>query len=311
MDMNTSELVDVGLDAVSAGATELPIAMSTRILDAAKATGRPARHTGWSAADGELTAHDAFITTVAELSQLLSTLAPDDWMQRTDVAGGTPVRDLVLHLVGVERYLLGQLGRAATIDAPTVEHHFPVLHAAAAADLGAADPSAIARAWWLAAMDLVAATAEVGPDHEVTYHDLAGSVGGMLVIRTFEVWTHDDDIRRAVGLPLNVLDDARLSLMSSTLLGVLPYGLARAGSVQAGRTVRFDLTGSGGGRTFVASLSPDDAPGEPDLVIETSALDLCRLASNRMSIDDIDVRLEGDRSLLRPVLVGAGAFAMD
>jgi hypothetical protein len=160
-------------------------------------------------------------------------------------------------------------------------------------------------------MDLVAATSELGPDREVAYHDLAGNVGGMLVIRTFEVWTHDDDIRRAVGLPLNVLDDARLSLMSSTLMGVLPYGLARAGTVQRGRTVRFDLTGSGGGHTFVASLAPEDPPGEPDLVIETSALALCRLASNRMSIDDIDMTFEGDRSLLRPVLVGAGAFAMD
>ncbi|MBV9950310.1 MAG: maleylpyruvate isomerase family mycothiol-dependent enzyme [Acidimicrobiia bacterium] len=309
--MSTSELVDVGLDAMSADPAELPAAMSARILGAAQATGRPARHSGWATDDGQLTSHATFITTVAELSQLLSTLAPADWMQPTEVAGGMSVRDLVLHLVGVERYLLGQLGRADTIDAPTVEHHFPVLHAAASADLGGADAPAVARAWWLAAMDLVAATAEIGPDQAVTYHDLAGSVGGMLVIRTFEVWTHDDDIRRAVGLPLNVLDDARLSLMSSTLMGVLPYGLARAGTVQAGRTVRFDLTGPGGGAAFVASLSPDEPPGDPDLVIETSALDLCRLASNRMSIDDIDVRIDGDRSLLRPVLVGAGAFAMD
>jgi hypothetical protein len=82
--------------------------------------------------------------------------------------------------------------------------------------------------------------------------------------------------------------------------------------------VRFDLTGSGGGHTFVAALSPDDTPlspddllDQPDLVIETSALDLCRLASNRMSIDELDVHIEGDHSLLRPVLVGAGAFAMD
>jgi hypothetical protein len=133
----------------------------------------------------------------------------------------------------------------------------------------------------------------------------------MLVIRTFELWTHDDDIRRAVGLPLNTLDDARLSLMSSSLMDVLPFGMARVGTTQPGRTVRIDLTGAGGNRSFVAALSPDGVPGEPDLVIETNALDLCRLASNRMSIDDIDMRIDGDRSLLRPVLVGAGAFAMD
>jgi uncharacterized protein (TIGR03083 family) len=311
MDMNTSELVDLGLDALSADPADPPATVRARVLDAARATGRPARHEGWTAPDGGLTSHAAFVTTVAELSALLSTLSAGAWTQRTDVDDGASVRDLVLHLVGVERYMLGQLGRREPIDAPTVEQHFPVLHAAASADLGSAAPSGVARAWWLAAMDLVAVTAELGPDHPVTYHDLEGTVGGMLLIRSFEVWTHDDDIRRAVGLPLNVLDDARLALMSSTLMGVLPYGLVRAGTAQPGRTVRFDLTGSGGGRSYVASLSPDDVAGEPDLVVETTALDLCRLASNRLAIDEIDVRIEGDRSLLRPVLVGAGAFAMD
>jgi hypothetical protein len=136
-------------------------------------------------------------------------------------------------------------------------------------------------------------------------------VQGMLVIRTFELWTHDDDIRRAVGLPANVLDAERLSLMSSTLLGALAYGMDRAGTTQRGRTVRVDLTGPGGGGTFLSALSPEDQAGEPDLVIETSALDLCRVASRRLTVDALDVVVDGDRSLLEPVLVGAAAFAMD
>ena len=68
---------------------------------------------------------------------------------------------------------------------------------------------------------------------------------------------------------------------------------------------------SGGGRSFDVALSPDDTPGLPDLTIEASALELCRLASNRLAFDQIDIRVGGDRSLLEPVLVGAGAFAMD
>ena len=56
---------------------------------------------------------------------------------------------------------------------------------------------------------------------------------------------------------------------------------------------------------------PATIPGPPDLTIEASALDLCRLASNRLAVDQIDVRVDGDRSLLEPVLVGASAFAMD
>jgi MDMPI C-terminal domain len=99
--------------------------------------------------------------------------------------------------------------------------------------------------------------------------------------------------------------------MSSTLLGALAYGMDRAGTTQRGRTVRVDLTGPGGGATFLSALSPEDQAGEPDLVIETSALDLCRVASNRLPVDALDVVVDGDRSLLEPVLVGAAAFAMD
>ena len=310
MDLTTSELVEIGMDAASSDAPTPPRNLEARILGAARAKGRPPRHPGWAGGTDDLTTHAAFITTTADLYALLHSLTDDDWTRRTDVADHVSVRDLVLHLVGVERYMLGQLGRREPLHAPTPADHFPVLRGAAA-DLESSETAHITRGWWLAALDLIGATAELGPDHPIAYHDLVGSVQGMLIIRTFELWTHDDDIRRAVGRPANLLDGARLGLMSSTLLGVLPYGMARAGTTQPGRTVRIDLTGPGGGTSFVTALSPDDQPGSPDLVIETSALDLCRVASNRLPIDALEVAVEGDRSLLEPVLVGAGAFAMD
>jgi uncharacterized protein (TIGR03083 family) len=310
MDLTTSGLVEIGIDAATAEAANLPSSLRARVLGAAQAEGRPTMHPGWADGRSEVTAHGAFITTAAELCRLLGSLTDEDWARPTQVHGHASVRDLVLHLVGVERYMLGQLGRREPVIAPTPADHFPALRQAAA-DIEGADSSHVARSWWLAALDLVGATGELGPDQPITYHDLLGGVRGMLVIRTFELWTHDDDIRRAVALPPNPLDDARLSLMSSTLLGVLPYGMARAGTTRRGRTVRIDLTGPGGGTSFLSSLSPEDEPGEPDLVIETTALDLCRVASNRLSIGALDVRVDGDRSLVEPVLVGAGAFAMD
>jgi hypothetical protein len=153
--------------------------------------------------------------------------------------------------------------------------------------------------------------AAVGPDHTVSYHHLGGSVRGLVVIRTFELWTHDDDIRRAVGLPSNDLDPARLELMSTALMAALALGMSLSGTAQPGRTARLDLTGPGGGRSFDLALSPGDLAGVPDVTIEVQALDLCRLASNRLSLEQIDVTVTGDRSLLAPVLVGATAFAMD
>jgi hypothetical protein len=156
----------------------------------------------------------------------------------------------------------------------------------------------------------VAACAQLGPDSPVEYHHLAGTINGLLVVRTFELWTHDDDIRRATGLPPNSLDDARLSLMVGELMRVLPFGLALSGCAQPGRTARIILTGPGGG-SFDVALSPGDHPTSPDVEISAAAIDLCRLAANRLPRDELDVRIEGEGSLAECVLVGATAFAAD
>ena len=302
MDLTTSELVDAGLDALVGERADLPDGIGDRIRAAAVARRRAVPVDD---------AVGAFTETAAQLLQLLDGLTPEEWERPTTVGGGVTVRELVLHLVGVERYVLGQLGRRPAFAAPGRDDHFPAT-SSAAADLAGADGTQVARTWWLEAMALVAACAELGPDHQVAYHHLGGSVRGMLVVRTFELWTHDDDIRRAIGAPRNDLDGDRLSLMSSALLDVLPFGLLLAGTTRPGKTMRIVLTGRGGGRTVDAPMMPGEPVGAvPDITIAASTLDLCRVAANRLSADEIDVVVDGDESLLEPVLVGAAAFAMD
>ena len=302
MDLTSTELIDVGLDALAGEPADLPDGIADRLRAAALERRRPLPTDDATA---------AFIETATQLLQLLDGLTPEEWERPTTVGGGVTARELVMHLVGVERYLLGQLGRRPAFSAPGRDDHFPATRAAAA-ELAGADGAQVARTWWLEAMALVAACAELGPDHEVAYHHLGGSVRGMLVVRTFELWTHDDDIRRAVGAPRNDLDADRLSLMSSALLDVLPFGLLLAGTTRPGKTMRIVLTGPGGGRSVDAPMMPGEPAGAvPDITIAASTLDLCRVASNRLSAAEIDVVVEGDRSLLEPVLVGAAAFAMD
>jgi uncharacterized protein (TIGR03083 family) len=310
MDLTRTPLIELGLDLIEAAGTDVPAGMHDRILAAAMDATRPTIHAAWASAPGELSSHAAFITTASELGDLLGALAHDDWTRRTEVDGGASVRDLVQHLVGVERYLLGQLGRRDPIAAPTVADHFPVLRRASSDLDGAADAD-VARAWWLEVLQLIAASAELGPDQSVAYHHLSGSLRGMLVIRTFELWTHHNDIRRAVGLPTNELDERRLTPMSSSLMGSLSGGMALSGTARPGRTARITLTGLGRARTFDVALTPGGVAGDPDIVIEVNTIDLCRLAANRLSRDMIDVKVDGDRSLLEPILVGATAFAMD
>jgi len=309
MDLTTRELLELGLDTVEADASDVPSGLREQVLGAAANRIRPALHPAWAdAKGGGISPHAAFIKTAAELATMLDTLTADDWSFPTGVEGAS-VNELVAHLVGVERYVLGQLGRGPSFSAPRREDHYPVTQHAAADVAGATGPE-IAHAWWLEVTRLIAVCGELDPAHEVAYHHLSGSVRGMLVVRTFELWTHDDDIRRAINRPPNPLDAERLTLMSSDLIGVLNLGMALSGTTQPGRTARINLMGPGGGSYDVA-LAAGEIAGLPDITITTSALDLCRLASNRLSADLIDLAVDGDRALLEPILVGATAFAAD
>jgi uncharacterized protein (TIGR03083 family) len=308
-DLSNDELLQIAFDAVTAGRSDLPEALGVRILAEVPAGGAPTRHQGWSEADGHrVDALNAFIKTAAELADLFDGLTVDDWRRTTAVYGAT-VRGIVEHLVGVERYILGCLDLRPRLEAPRRQDHWPVSKLAATGLAGEPDET-VSRSWWLEVLGLIRACGELGPDQEVTYHHLAGTLQGLLVVRTFELWTHGNDIRQAIGRPADDLDEARLSLMVSELMRVLPLGLALSGCPQPGRTARLHLTGDGGG-SFDVPLDPDTAVGEPDITLTTTVIDLCRLAANRLSPDVLDVTVTGDRDLLEPVLVGAAAFAAD
>jgi uncharacterized protein (TIGR03083 family) len=309
MDLNTDELIRVALDAIMTSEAELPTGLRSGVLAAAGTSPRSRIDAGWmEPVSTDLSAQSAFLRTAAELADLLGGLGEGEWERPTRVAGRR-VRDLVVHLVGVERYVLGQLGWAPAVAAPRREDHYPV-SMTAASDLAAARGAQLPRAWWLAVMAVIRACGELGPDHQVEYHDLPGTVRGLLVVRTFELWTHGDDIRHATERRPDVLDEARLGLMSGELMRVLPLGMAMTGTAQPGRTARIDLTGPGGGSRDVA-LAPGEHPGTPDIVVRARTIDLCRLAANRLARADFDCVVDGDETLLRPILVGAGAFAAD
>jgi uncharacterized protein (TIGR03083 family) len=307
MDVTPQDLVDLAFDAAETDGLAVPPALRARALGAAVAAAPPRMHPAWSA-DG-LSSLSTFLRTASELGDLLDGLDDGEWERPTRVADLTVCR-LLQHLVGVERYLLGQLGRRPARTIERRADHLPVA-LADALDLDGASGARVARAWWLEAMALVATVGELGPDHPVAYYDLAGSLRGLLVVRTFELWTHDEDVRAATGRPPNDLDEGRLGLMAGALLGVLPIGMALAGTARPGRTARLEVELPRDRITVDLGLAPDEPAGPPDVTIRTDALHLCRLAANRLRIDELVVDVEGDRSLVEPVLVGAGAFALD
>jgi uncharacterized protein (TIGR03083 family) len=313
MDLSNDELLTLSSDA-AVTSTESPpeaAAVVAAIVGQESGAGSAGRHAGWSRpAVSGITPLDAFVDTAAEFGSLLDSLAPADWRRRTRVQDGADVRQLVEHLVGMERYVLGALGAGPAWAADRREDHWPVTRSAAADVVGLHDEDVL-RQWWREVLRVVAVCSERGPDTPVRYHHLAGSVHGLLVSRTFELWSHGDDIRQAVELPLNPLDDDRLGLMVGELMRALPIGMALTGQGIAGRSARFVLDGPGGG-TFSVPLAFGESPAaEPDIVVSARTIDLCRLAANRLAADELGATVEGDTSLLEPVLAAAGAFAAD
>jgi uncharacterized protein (TIGR03083 family) len=140
------------------------------------------------------------------------------------------------------------------------------------------------------------------------FHYLDTSLSTVLIARVFEIWTHDEDIRRATGRPAVAPDAARLARMSRIAVPSMPLGLALDGAVVAGRTARIVLTGPGGG-TWDQALTLGETAGEPDATLVLDVVDYCRLAARRLDPDDVDVTVEGDAELARQVLAGAGVFS--
>jgi len=277
--------------------TALPTGLRERVLEAslrAREAGRPVP------AVPEISAAEAFSRAVDAFYGLLCALDEADWSK--PALRGLDVQGLVGHLIGVEddvhRCLAGDPDVA---DAGHVESTQDM--AAGQAGRSAAET----RAEWRRAADRTLALAR-DPEAEVAVHGLRLSVRALLVVRAFELWIHDNDIRIAAGLPPSIPDPPVLRLMSDLAARLLPYAAARTGLLEP-LDVHLVLTGPGGGTWEVAV---GQSPPEPVAVsIVTDAVGFCRLAGNRVTPADLNLHITGDPDRAVDVLVAASKLALD
>jgi hypothetical protein len=131
----------------------------------------------------------------------------------------------------------------------------------------------------------------------------------LLVVRSFELWTHEDDIRRACGLPASVPDAAVLRLMTGLVAHLLPRGMARVTDEPPSVDVHLVLTGAGGGTWDVPVGEPIAAA--PSVAIVADAVRFCRLVAARLAVDELGAHVTGEPELVSTVLAGAAALALD
>ena len=247
---------------------------------------------------------EALSLTVDHLYGVLVELDDGEWLAPTTTAYGR-VRDLVAHLAGVEVVALSWIGDGPPLD-PSVASDHAASTAGTMAALADAPSEVVLQSWRAAAAALIEAGRTEDPHRPVMAHDIATNVDGMLLLRTFEVWSHTDDICRAVGRPRPHLDPARAALMSRRLIQVLPFVVIGAISDCA---VRLVLTGDGGGSYIVSASPTAGAPVVARIVADVT--EFCRHAACRIDRAELDATISGDATVADLVLSATRAFARD
>jgi len=279
----------------------LPGGLRDRVLEAswrARAAGRAVPDVP------EISPVEAYSRAADALYGMLCAL--DDAAWRIPVLRGLDVQHLIGHLTGVERDMRrGLAGDPAVADADHVGSTEPW----AARQAGMAPEQT--RAAWRRAADRTLALVRglPGLDAEVALHGMRLPVSALLVVRAFELWTHDNDIRRAAGLPPAVPDASTLRLMTELAARLLPHAAARAG-MRGTMRVHLVLTGPGGGTWDVVVGDGDQAAPAP-VGIVTGAVGFCRLVANRATPADLDLHITGDAGQAARILAAASALALD
>ena len=301
----------------------LPMGLRERVMTASLL----AREAGQTVpAVPEISADEAFARAADAFYGLLGALSEDGW--KTQALRGLDVQGLVGHLTGVEEDTHRALaGDPAVADAEHVEstQHQAVRQAGRSPALtrdewrrAAEVTLELARA---AGRDLAAddgASEHGASEHGASEHGAARlavhgirlPLGDLLVVRAFELWVHDNDIRRAVGLRPSVPDPPVLRLMSDLAARMLPYAAARMGLHPV--DVHLVLTGPGGGTWDVAiGQGAGRDPGQEGVVIVTDAVGFCRLAANRLTPAELGPHITGDEARVAGVLAAATTLALD
>jgi uncharacterized protein (TIGR03083 family) len=256
---------------------------------------------------------EAFARTAQAVLDLARSCSDDDLRQPTDCPGWT-VHDQISHVVGVEAWLAGH--RDPRVEMPPYEHlrnglgrkveyAVEVRRGRSGAEVANELEGVLAER--LSALrdpaltDTSIIAGPFGPDQADT----------VLLLRTFDVWVHEQDIRGALGQAGN-LDSPAAALCVSTVLLQLPRMIAKGAALEPGQSVVLEVTGPIAARTgFLVELDEQGrARGhtaeagrlDPQVTISLSTEAFTRRAAGRRSVSDTRYEAVGDQAVASRVL---------
>lgn len=125
--------------------------------------------------------------------------------------------------------------------------------------------------------------------------------------RAVDMWTHEQDIRRAVGKPGN-LDGPGARSTVSTFASSMAYVVGKRVGAPAGTVISLNVTGDAGFAATIAvgddgrARNLDESSDSPDVEIATDAETFALLASGRRDPAHVDVKTSGDTEIAARIL---------
>ena len=253
---------------------------------------------------------DNLDTTWRSLVELCESLTDEQWMCPTGCPGWS-VQDQVSHLIDYESRALGRpapaehsLSRPHTKNAlgegneVGVELRRGRTGAEVLAELREVTAARLAQLTALTADDLA---------REIVTPAGPGTVADMLRLRVMDTWSHEQDIRRAVGQPGHdegpVVDEAVAYFAQFLPIVIVKRAGATDGSIavmQIGTGYRSTVAVEGGRGSVV-----DDSSAEPTVRMTMPATTFAALVGGRSDAPD-DVRIEGDTELGERIIASLG-----
>jgi uncharacterized protein (TIGR03083 family) len=259
---------------------------------------------------------DALESTWSSMRSVCDELTPEEWLLPTECPGWT-VRDQVAHVAALEHKLLGR---------PEPPYELPKDLPYVRNDFGVVTERGVQARRSMSIDELLAEFDEVTGERLAYLRSapldpaaLVPSVMGgetpllrMLTVRVFDCWTHEQDVRRAVGRPGD-LDGPGAAVSRDWIVQSLPYAVAKRAGAVPGSTVSFDVDGpltvnatvavgeDGRGVLRDAAASPPALAG-PTAHLATDWETFARLAAGRIEPLHATVAIDGDRELAERVL---------
>lgn len=256
----------------------------------------------------------AFAQSAQAVLGLARTASNDDLKEPTECPGWT-VHDQISHVVGVEAWLAGR--KDPRVEMPHYEHirndlgrrveyAVQVRRGRTGAELVAELEDVLAQRLSRLANPTLTGTSIIagpfGPDQAAT----------VLLLRVFDVWTHEQDIRCALSRPGN-LDSPAAAVCVSSIMAQLPKRIAKGTALEPGQRVVIEVTGpvvarqgfqveldEDGGLRGRAVSAPDPDPATTTISLSTEAF--TRRAAGLRPVSETAFRVVGDDAIADRVL---------